>query len=265
MVVKARDNYGHEQPCGLHRGSAQRRGSKRLIIVLAAGAVLLAAGLLALVITSVSVAMRTPGPSQTTSDGVGDIESEYMASLGDPNPDDRAFAAEALGRRAVSGEMDAKLVANALAKLLSDKEPRVRVAALHGLADCGPAAAFSVPAVLDRLQDPSQDVRLAALVVLKECGPAAEPAIPMLRKLCDDKDVGSAAVSVLGSVGPPAIPALVELLRHSDPGLRASAVRSLASMGPRAKSAEPELKALLNDKDQRVSWETARALKAIGP
>jgi HEAT repeat protein len=60
----------------------------------------------------------------------------------------------------------------------------------------------------------------------------------------------------------PALPALVEMLRANDK-VRLSAVYSLGSLGPLAKSAEPELQKLLQDPDQSIREAAEAALKEI--
>ncbi|MCY2930206.1 MAG: HEAT repeat domain-containing protein, partial [Planctomycetota bacterium] len=202
-------------------------------------------------------------PSQALSQEIEDLEAEYLTSLNDPNAEDRAYAAEALGRRVATGQLDAKLVVPRLVKLLNDKEPSVRAAAIRGLTNCGPGADEAIPAVAARLEDSSREVRIAALFMLGELGPAAKQAIPALTNLCQGTDLGSDAVEVLGKMGPDSIPALRQFLGRPAPDVRAAAARGLGRMGPAAQAALPELKALLSDSDQKVRWEATRALEAI--
>src|SRR5690606_29092424 len=60
------------------------------------------------------------------------------------------------------------------------------------------------------------------------------------------------------------VAALVERLESATGKQLYAAVDGLGSLGPDARSATPQLAALLGDKDAEIRWRAARALGAIG-
>ncbi len=119
-------------------------------------------------------------------------------------------------------EQDSRRVALALRKLtngLSDPEPTIRASAANGLGFIGKAAAFDLPPELVRaLADESPIVRQAATKALKDSQQSAS-----------------------------VVPALRSVLASPDQQSRFLATEILARAGPAAKSAVPDLLALLTE------------------
>ena len=99
-----------------------------------------------------------------------------------------------------------------------------------------------------------------------------EPAIPDIYKALEDKDAGvrAAAAFCLGEcddVPEKAIPALTKLLNNAkeEESVRINAAKGLAAMGPHAKDAVKDLKAVQTseDKKSKLGKEAGNALKAI--
>ena len=102
----------------------------------------------------------------------------------------------------------------AVAALLTDAEPRVRLAAASTLWGLGTRMGAAVPSLADALRDPDAEVRLSVAMALESAGPRAAPAVPALVQALTDADANVRLWSckALGAVGPPArsaIPALV--------------------------------------------------------
>jgi HEAT repeat protein len=99
-----------------------------------------------------------------------------------------------------------------------------------------------------------------------------EPAIPDLYKALEDKDAGvrAAAAFCLGEcddVPEKAIPALTKLLNNAkeEDAVRINAAKGLAAMGPHAKEAVKDLRAVQTseDKKSKLGKEAGAAIKAI--
>ena len=104
---------------------------------------------------------------------------EWQEDLNNPSLDVRVQAVKALATfedRAVP----------ALTRALSDKEHRVRSAAVETLSKIGPGPV--VPSMLEALKSPEVPVRANAVVVLGAFGPVAMPAIPALAQALKDSN-----------------------------------------------------------------------------
>lgn len=126
------------------------------------------------------------------------------------------------------------------------------------------------PHIIEALHNKNARVRRWACVILNNIKSAAIKAIPELSKLLFDNDplVRDTALSVLfnlGSDAAAATPDIVRVLKHSsDKGERALAAKTLARIGPAAKSAVPALEAALSDQEQYVRCSAAAALLKFG-
>ena len=142
---------------------------------------------------------------------------------------------------------------------LSSSDPLERRLASHALAQIGPAAREAVPALIEALLDRESFVRVWAAVALARVQPENPDAIPALVAGTHDaiSFVRSLAAWHLGRLGPmhpgikSAVPELRELLNDKDPSVRAEAVVALENLA--GKGAPPaELKSLAPTADPAV-------------
>jgi HEAT repeat protein len=108
-------------------------------------------------------------------------------------------------------------VVPALVEALGHKEARYWASLV--LAEIGPAAKDAAPALAKILSDERPEVRLEALVALGEIGPDAKVAVPAAIKALDDKEVSVqyAAVYALGQIeDPSAAEALAKAAKSDD-------------------------------------------------
>ncbi|MEC8024341.1 MAG: HEAT repeat domain-containing protein, partial [Myxococcota bacterium] len=143
-----------------------------------------------------------------------------ISALESDNPDIRAIAAEALGRRA-----DAK-AADPLAELLSDI-PQVRVLAAHALEHLGDAA---IEPLVSRLQHPLVTVRRTAASLLGK-RPAAGPRLA--NSLADEDAVVRAIVArALRTIGTETErQAVIAAIRDPNSDVRSAALAAAAALG----------------------------------
>jgi HEAT repeat protein len=108
---------------------------------------------------------------------------------------------------------------------------------------------------------PASEFRLRAVIAFQECGGRAKSAIPALASLLDDSEIVQDVSQALAGIGAESVPFLKEALHHKSAKLRASGADALALLGGGAKSATPDLCALLND---QFPFVRARAVMALG-
>lgn len=134
---------------------------------------------------------------------------------------------------------------------LKGRDPLERRLAAHALAEIGPAACETVPALIEALRDPESFVRVWAAAALARVQPRSAYVIPALAAAMHDEIafVRSLAAWHLGRLGPgydgieAAAPVLHALLDDNDPSVRAEAVVALKNLA--GKGAPPvELKSL---------------------
>lgn len=129
-------------------------------------------------------------------EGIPAVRS-YLSSA---DPENRGMAAVALGRMGATGT-----AVEVAALMGSDPDPKVRERAAGALGDMGPAAAATVPQLVDAAQDERwPDVREAALRALGAMGEAAAAARPALYAALESGDgfVRIAARNALFRVDP---------------------------------------------------------------
>jgi HEAT repeat protein len=215
------------------------------------------------------------------SDGLtylGKTVREWTVLTTDKDGKIRAQAARALGEIAPT----AKSSIPPLARLLEDREPQVRLAAVTTLAillaseDTPSEATPAVPSLTKLLDDELCETRQAAADCLAIIGPEAKSAIPPLIGLLKDEHamVRAAAASALGEIFalsakgsevPAAVSGLAPLLEDKDSTVRRAAATALRHLGSEAKSSIPALTRLLGDNDRGVRAMAASALGAMGP
>jgi HEAT repeat protein len=126
----------------------------------------------------------------------------------------------------------------------------------------------AVAAVARLLEDADPALRLRAAQTLEEIGPNAKAATPALvaALLGESKELAEAAGRVLAKLGADAVPPLIEALKDERAAARASAARLLGQLGaPAALPALAALKPLEKDPDPAVQAAAKEALAKIGP
>src|SRR5207244_3185775 len=140
--------------------------------------------------------------------------------------------------------------ADALAKLLSSKDPKVFSEAAFALAKIGPGAAASVSALSAALKQAECPNPHAIVYALGKIGSPALATKPELIRLIGDKDQSTAIMAVwaLVQVDPRSseitakgLPVLVAGLNHPLPEPRQMAAETLGSLKSAAKEAAPAL------------------------
>lgn len=139
--------------------------------------------------------------------------------------------------------------------LLAEKQQNgdpLRVAAIQGLAQFGPAASAAVPELTRALEDRDPRIRWFAAEALGQIGPAAAPGVPALIAVLRSADVVADGLQDVDDA-------------QGDAPIRLIATVALGQIGPGAAAAVPELAAALSGPDSRVRAEAARSLGLIGP
>jgi HEAT repeat protein len=179
------------------------------------------------------------------------------------------------------GSKDSVLRAKAIA--LSRKQTLVRIPcytdeerriiARVGFGVLGSTAAPAVPALIDLLNnDGDSDVQGEVVMALGRIGPAAQDAVPAIIKCLNGTNRFAAlfAPNVLATIHKKpelVIPALIQHLeesKHKPLDVRRT-IEAIGNFGTNAKSAVPDLTAMLNDQDLRTREAATNALKQIDP
>ncbi len=161
--------------------------------------------------TLTALAPRAPA------DSIAELGSSLAAAAGDPQESVRARAVEALGALGAPGARAVPAVKPALERALADSSEEVRGAAAAALGRLGAGVPGTVALLTKALGDPVHDVRKQAVIALEKMEPHAAPATK----------------------------ALARLLRGKEIYLRVFAADALTAIGPGARAALPELKALV--------------------
>jgi HEAT repeat protein len=205
----------------------------------------------------------TPGTSesaqdQTTSDGEVDVEALIDTLLHNENPEERWWAAAALGD---SG--DTRAVGALIQALKQDEHGDVRSQAAWALGQIGDPE--TVPELIQATEDREEGVRWQAARALGEMGDlrAVEP---LCRALREDHApyVRHHAAWALGEIGSEsAVEPLIEALESDASSyVRHDVAVALGAIGD-TRSVEPLIDAF-QDRDAKVRWEVVKALGEIG-
>jgi len=161
--------------------------------------------------------------------------------------------------------LDGEGAASALASALNDRSPRVRAAAVAGLAHRGEEGSVSLLA--ERVtKDKDAFVRKVAAHSLAKFQGGARTAA-LIAALQDKKAEvrGAAAVALADHPDSLAVPSLARALTETDAFVRAHAARALGVNGSAAVQAVPALiKLLTSDEDNEAKRQAATALGLIG-
>jgi HEAT repeat protein len=181
--------------------------------------------------------------------------------LKDPDPYVRRVAAQSLG--AINSPHPDVIYALVGRLVTEDRDLVIRP-----LSEFGPAAAPAVKNLIEIVTNTalSPTTRWEAIRTLGKIGPPAHEAGPALAIALNDPDelVREHAAESLGEIKlTQATQALTRALADPAPRVRRDAVRSLGQLGRDAKSAVPEIKKLLDDKDDKVRDAAKTALRRI--
>src|SRR5262249_1626556 len=151
-------------------------------------------------------------------------------------------------------------------------DAQVRIEASKALSNMDPASAEAMPELIQALEDEVPLVRINAIRTMIRLGEESKPAVPALIKALgakeNDTNAGAfhftgreLAARGLGRGGagsPEPVPALRKALREADTKLmRQFAVRALGDVGPPARAAVPEIRALLDDEEEHEDVKNA--------
>jgi HEAT repeat protein len=228
-----------------------------------------------------------PGPkvvlpllAKTLEDADPSVVLPALQSLAEVGPDAMPVLLEALSHPRgrywaclVLAEMGPKAQAAvpALAKLLTDEDPEVRMQAVITLGEIGPGAKTSLAEILKALADDHGGVRYGAAYALAKIG--AVESLPALAKAAADKDpflqvlAPWAAAKIKPSdekLVQTAVERLVAGLKSSDANVRRASARGLFELGADKQAVAPALAAALDDPDPTVQGNVYKALASLG-
>jgi HEAT repeat protein len=191
--------------------------------------------------------------------------SQLIELLESPDITVQYFAIMSLGR------CESEEVAGVLVRQLDKDAFQLQFAALKGLGRMTNSPDVAIPALTSAIETAKPQARLQAVVALGAFGERANSAAPAVRRLLDDKKNNNwiAFARVLHSVDPEnahktLVSGLIE--RLADGGNRGGQLASiglLGRLGPAARAALPELRALLLVDDVTVQKNTKRAIREI--
>lgn len=113
-------------------------------------------------------------------------------------------------------------------------------------------------------------VSAAFILVLAGCG-EGKPNVNLQEQLAalggdaDAKVAALAEIAKLGADAASAVNQIIPLLKDADPVVRRTAAYTLGNIGPAAKAAVPELKAMMQTGDRDQLTAVVNALRAIEP
>jgi HEAT repeat protein len=155
---------------------------------------------------------------------------------------------------------------DAVVTSLKDDDPFVRWAAARTLGNLAPLAADKAVAALGAvLNDPNGDVRLGALVALRNYGPAAGAVCLSLGDAANgpSEELRILALNVLANIGKggrPAAGKILKALTAPETGVRAAAATALGRIGSPAPATVEALLKALRDPDSEVRSAASAAL-----
>jgi HEAT repeat protein len=171
----------------------------------------------------------------------------------------RAWAAASLGSLGVGAASAVPLLTAAL----GDPDPDVRAAASDALSGVGHAA---VPALVEALKDPSEEVRRGSVAALGRIGGIAVPALQaaLYRPEAQVRCGAAASLAAVGPDAREAVAALVEVLGDRDGPARAGAAAALGAIRPETPAAARSLFEHGFDRDDAFRSACREALVQIG-
>jgi HEAT repeat protein len=185
----------------------------------------------------------------------------------------RAMACRALKGLGLAGRRNEAIEVEVRA--LKDDDALVREIALESLAELGPEAVATFPAIDDLLRrDPSSQVRVTAAHVLAQLDPSGKLSVPLLAAMLRNPDFGLRHsllrdLDAFGPKGEAATHGLIEVIEQDDDdSVRQHAVQCLARVSPASIAVPILLKALRREqarKEVHVAGAILQTLGKIGP
>jgi HEAT repeat protein len=188
--------------------------------------------------------------------------SALIQCLKDPEPRVRSEAATALEKFSpprlasmASPPIERKTVINALAGMLGDRDPKVRLAAINAMT-AHPARSDPPDALVEGLKDESAENRAAVIRGLMFFRQGLDPWVPILLRLAEHDPDPAVRAGCFNTprqaFKPPAVtaasvPVLIASLRSGDANVRTHGILLLSELGFDARAAIPELLRILNE------------------
>ncbi len=160
---------------------------------------------------------------------------------------------------------DAKAAVPTLQTMLKSKEPKLRAYAAYALGRIGESAADAVPDLIQLITDKNIQVRRAVRDALPRIGVQHKITRPLLIKVLKNAQPqdAAAAIATIAELGDKVVPDLCEAL--GDKNACYWACLALADLGPKAKTAIPQLAKLLDSEQPDVRMQALLTLAEIGP
>jgi HEAT repeat protein len=199
----------------------------------------------------------------------------WLNNLDSPDKEVRTEAIFSLG---MIGAHAPEAVPRLAVILIEDPSHEARIEAALALSKMDPVSRGAVAELGQALTDKHYLVRMNAARALFRLKAEAHPAIPQLIKAYEDKSnqtnigifphtIQELVILTLGSAGAgttDTVPTLLAALEGADTdGLRRVSATALGHVGPQARTAVPQLKKLLDDKDEDVRLAAEEALARI--
>ncbi len=194
-----------------------------------------------------------------------DAVPKLTLCLQDSDLNVRQEALVTLGRIGIS----AREAAPAILSLTHDPNVALRAASLQALREVFADPKLVRPVVLDILEKEDEDilVRCRAVRLLAHVAPKHPDILPHVRELLKQPVGRTDLLDLLASMGPAAaraVPELTKLLAEGDPPLRRRVIQVLGVIGPAARPAVPALLEQLRSPDFSTRQTVVIALRAIG-
>ncbi len=200
-----------------------------------------------------SEGIRNGQPEDSIQAGVAGL----LRALVDPEPMAQQTALHGLGliaRTPGPHPIDRRALAAAVADLLNDPEPSVRVSALFTIMACGDKNTETPPLLVAKLEDPDVEVRATAFLALRDFPRDLDRHLPLLLRGLDDPQVRSSCLGYFQPDRPAGfttkvIPVLVTALGSRSRMVRRAAAGALCQLATdsRAAVAIPALMAVLRE------------------
>ena len=212
-----------------------------------------------------------------------DVFADLSAGLTHSDWHARAMVCRALKELGLAGRRNEAIAAEVRA--LKDDDALVREIALESLAELGPEAVATFPAIDDLLRrDRSSQVRVTAAHVLAQLDPSGKLSVPLLAAMLRDPDFGLRIsllrdLNAFGPKGEAATQGLIEIIEQNDEDYKASspgqnqsvrgfAVRALARVSPASIAVPILVKALRREQNRKefvMAGAILQTLGTIGP
>ena len=185
-----------------------------------------------------------------------------MGALDDPNPKVVTFAIKELG------VLEDVAVRDKIAEFIDSSEPFPQQAALNMVATWGEGARKYLPQVIESMGHKNVNTRRASTFAARSIGDLNKTQLAVVVSLIGDDDtrVRNRAVSIIEDNRGKALglkQQIIEFTESEDPKVRATALRALGKLGPKANS-NALLSKHLKDPEQPVRASAALALGDLG-